>query len=205
MSKNATKTKKERTTAGTKKPGKMDRRVYRTREALGDALVSLMIEKSYDEITVQQVLERAKVGRSTFYTHFVDKNDLFMSDVDDFWTLMSSMLTRRGEKSERVAPVKEFFEHVAEARAFYDSLVASGRVHEVVELGQAHLAGGIQQRLEAIPRASVHSAGKRKLMSQAFSGAFFSLLSWWLSHPQSGTPAEMDEMFHRMVWSGVGK
>jgi AcrR family transcriptional regulator len=201
MSKNATKTKM----AGTKKGTKIDRRVYRTREALGDALVSLMLEKSYDEITVQQVLERAKVGRSTFYTHYVDKNDLFMSDVDDFWTLMASMLSRSDEKSERVAPVKEFLEHVTGVRPFYDSLVASGRIHDVMELGQAHLAGGIQQRLETMSRAKNLTVGRRKLMSQAFAGAFFSLLSWWVNHSEAGTPAEMDEMFHRMVWSGVGK
>ena len=188
-----------------KQSPRMDRRVYRTREALGDALVSLMLEKPFDEITVQHVLDRAKIGRSTFYTHYVDKNDLFMSDVDDFWTLMSTMLLRKDEKSERVAPVKEFLEHIAEARPFYNSLVASGRVHDVMELGQAHLARGIQQRLEMIPRASELEAGRRNLMSQAFAGAFFSLVSWWVNHPESGSPAEMDEMFHRMVWSGIGK
>ena len=115
------------------------------------------------------------------------------------------MLTRRGENSERVAPVKEFFEHVAEARPFYDSLVASGRVHEVVELGQAHLAGGIKQRLEAIPRASVLSASRMKTDVAGVCRSVLFVAPWWVSHPQSGTPAEMDEMFHRMVWSGVGK
>jgi AcrR family transcriptional regulator len=183
---------------------KVDRRVYRTREALGDALVALMLEKPFDEITVQQVLDRAEVGRSTFYTHYVDKNDLFMSDVDDFWTKMSSMLSRRREKSERVAPVKEFFEHVAEARQFYNALVTSGRVHDVMQLGQGHLARGIEGRLQEIPRASGLSPQRRELLSQCYSGAFFSLVSWWVNHPESGTPAEMDEMFHRMVWSGVG-
>ena len=184
---------------------RLDRRVYRTREALGDALVALMLEQPFDDITVQQVLDRAQVGRSTFYTHYVDKNDLFMSDVDDFWAMMASMLSRKDEQSERVAPVKEFFEHVAEARPFYDALVSSGRVHEVMELGRGHLARGIEQRLQQIPRASRLTADRRTLMAQGFSGAFFSLVQWWVNRPEAGTPAEMDEMFHRMVWSGVGK
>jgi AcrR family transcriptional regulator len=194
MSKNAAKTKTK----------KMDRRVYRTRESLGDALVALMLEQPFDDITVQQVLDRARVGRSTFYTHYVDKNDLFMSDVDDFWTLMSSMLSRRGEKSERVAPVKEFFEHVSEARKFHLALVASGRVHEVMQLGQGHLARGIEQRLREIPKASELNQKRRVALSQAFSGAFFSLLTWWMDqNGAAASPAEMDEMFHRMVWSGA--
>ena len=63
---------------------KTDARVRRTRDALGDALVALMQEKPFDTITVQDVLDRAHVGRSTFYSHYSDKDDLLMSDVDDF-------------------------------------------------------------------------------------------------------------------------
>src|SRR5580700_5991169 len=59
---------------------KTDRRVRRTRDALGDALMKLMHEKPFRDIKVQHVLDRAGVGRSTFYTHFRDKDDLFLSD-----------------------------------------------------------------------------------------------------------------------------
>src|SRR6266849_4806553 len=48
---------------------KEDRRVRRTRESLHKALISLALEKNYDSISVQEVLDRADVGRSTFYTH----------------------------------------------------------------------------------------------------------------------------------------
>src|SRR5579859_4132940 len=99
--------------AGSTKTGgphrKRDRRVVRTRDTLGDALVALMREKNFEEITVQEVLDRAGVGRSTFYVHYRDKDDLFLSDVEDFFEVMSTMLTRRGESSSRVAPVRELF------------------------------------------------------------------------------------------------
>src|ERR1700686_903574 len=114
----------------------VDRRARRTRDALGDALVGLMQEKPFDEIKVQDVLDRAGVGRSTFYTHYRDKNDLFLSDVEDFWEAISSMLERSGEDSKRVAPVRELFTHIAEAKVFRDALVASGKAHDVMELGQ---------------------------------------------------------------------
>jgi len=67
----------------TRPPGsapKTDRRVLRTRNTLGDALVSLIHKKNFDEITVQEVLDHAGVGRSTFYAHYSDKDDLFLSD-----------------------------------------------------------------------------------------------------------------------------
>src|SRR6476659_5943917 len=73
------------------KPG-TDRRTLRTRNARGDALVELMQERPFKAITVQDVLDRAGVGRSTFYTHYSDKDDLFLSDVEDFWEMVSIIL-----------------------------------------------------------------------------------------------------------------
>src|ERR1041384_271732 len=97
---------------------KTDARVRRTRDALGDALVALMQEKPFETITVQDVLDRAHVGRSTFYSHYSDKDDLLMSDVDDFYERVALGLSARGEESDRVFPVREFFSHIAEARRF---------------------------------------------------------------------------------------
>src|SRR5678816_1262765 len=97
---------------------KTDARVRRTRDALGDALVALMQEKPFDSITVQDVLDRAHVGRSTFYTHYSDKDDLLMSDADEFFELVSMSLSAHGDASERVFPVREFFSHIANAHAF---------------------------------------------------------------------------------------
>ena len=106
----------------------IDRRVRRTRDRLGDAMVDLLQEKPFDTITVQQVLDRAGVGRSTFYTHYRGKEDLFLSDCDEFFEAMATALSRHRDTSERVAPVRELFAHVAEMRTFYSALVASGRI-----------------------------------------------------------------------------
>src|SRR4026208_715870 len=88
---------------------KTDARVRRTRDALGDALVALMQEKPFDAITVQEVLDRAHVGRSTFYSHYSDKDDLLMSDAEEFFESVAMMLSALGDKSDRVFPVREFF------------------------------------------------------------------------------------------------
>ena len=70
---------------------KTDRRVRRTREQLGGALAGLIQEKPFDSITVQDVLDRAGVARSTFYSHYRDKNDLFLSDADEFFEHVAAM------------------------------------------------------------------------------------------------------------------
>jgi AcrR family transcriptional regulator len=179
---------------------KMDRRVRRTRDALGDALVDLMHEKPFSAIRVQHVLDRAKVGRSTFYTHYRDKDDLFLSDIEDFFEGMANLLSRRGEDSTRIAPVREFFAHVAEWKEFHAALVASGKVRDVVELGHGYFARAIEQRLAEVQPLRIPS---RTAMAHALAGALLSLLSWWIDRGMPVSPSEMDEIYHRMVWSGV--
>jgi hypothetical protein len=116
---------------------KQDRRVKATRNALGDAIVALIQEKSFDSITVQHVLDRAKVSRSTFYSHFSDTNDLFLSDAEEFFEMMSTTLTRHGDTSSRIAPVEEFFAHLADMRKFYSAMVASQKIQYVMDLASA--------------------------------------------------------------------
>ena len=185
-------------------PGsRQDPRARRTRDRLGDALVELVQEKPFDSITVQEVLDRAGVSRSAFYTHFRDKDDLFLSDAEDFFHAMASLLTRRAESSERIAPVREFFAHVAEVRRFFDALVASGRFHDHMDLGRECFARGIEQRLAALPRARGLGAAERTAMSHLFAGAMIALLLWWVRRESPESPEHMDELFHRMAWAGV--
>ena len=182
---------------------KTDRRVKRTRDALGDALVELMHEKPFGEIKVQHVLDRAGVGRSTFYTHYSDKDDLFLSDADEFFEGMSTLLSRR-EASERVAPVREMFAHLAEMRKFYDALVASGKIYDTMQLAQGHFARGIEKRLGELPQARSIIPEERPAIANALAGSLQSLMAWWINRGGPASPQQMDDLYHRLVWSGVG-
>jgi AcrR family transcriptional regulator len=183
---------------------KTDARVRRTRDALGDALVALMQEKPFETITVQDVLDRAHVGRSTFYSHYSDKDDLLMSDVDDFYERVSMGLSASGDTSERVFPVKEFFSHIAEARQFVNALSSSGKMQENMELARGHFARGIERRLAELPRGQSISEGERPAVAFAHAGALLSLMTWWIDRGMRQSPAEMDDLFHRIVWGDRG-
>ena len=193
--------KTNRTKKTTRRP---DARVLRTHGSLADALVALMHEKPFEAITVQEVLDRAAVGRSTFYTHFRDKDDLFLSEIEHFFSLVSTMLTQCREASNRVAPVAELFSHIADMRQFYAALVASGKIHDVMELGQGYLARGIEQRLLELRQAHGLDAPRRAALAHSLAGALFSMLSWWIDHHMQPSPAEMDKLYHQIVWTGVG-
>ena len=187
--------------AGSKK--KTDARVRRTRDALGDALIALMQEKPFDTITVQDVLDRARVSRSTFYSHYNDKDDLLMSDADEFFEAISMALSQHGDKSDRVFPVREFFAHLADVQPFFKALVKSGKFQENMELARGHFARGIERRLAELPQARSIPAQELSAIAFTHAGALLSLLQWWLDRGMRETPTEMDQLFHRMVWQGV--
>src|SRR5262249_15482692 len=70
---------------------KSDRRTQRTDQKLTTAMVELITEKRFDDVTVQNLIDRAQVGRSTFYSHYRDKQDLFRKD----WERFIEMLAQR--------------------------------------------------------------------------------------------------------------
>lgn len=178
---------------------KTDRRILRTRGTLADALFALMREKNFEAITVQEVLDRAGVGRSTFYVHYRDKEDLLLSDVERFCEWFSNMLNRQGASAKRLAPVEEFFAHVGEAQALYRALVRSGKVNDVFALARGFLARSIEERLRT---AGVEMEPvERSAKAHALAGSLFSLLDWWMDKGMKTDPKEMDTLFHRMAWS----
>jgi len=197
----AKKTTKKSAKKSAKSQPKTDRRILRTRDALGDALVALMHEKNFDQITVQQVLDRAGVGRATFYAHYRDKEDLFMSDVEEFFTLASSVLKRHNVNTKRLVPIKELFSHLRDVREFYMSLVASGKANDVRELGRGIFARSIDDRLQA--NGVQLDAVQRSAQAHALAGSMFSLLDWWIDKGMKSDPQELDDLFHRMAWKGL--
>ena len=184
---------------------KIDARVRRTRDALGDALVALMQEKPFETITVQDVLDRAEVSRSTFYSHYSDKDDLWMSDAEEFFESISMALSVHGDKSDRVFPVREFFVHLSDVQPFFKALVKSGKYQENMELARGHFARGIERRLSELPRSKSIPPNQLSAIAFTHAGALLSLLTWWLDRGMRESPAEMDELFHRMIWNGVSR
>jgi AcrR family transcriptional regulator len=181
---------------------KPDLRIRRTRGQLSDALVALMQEKSIDKITVQEVLDRATVGRSTFYLHYRDKDDLFLCVLEDGLEMWSTALLRKQEKSHRIAPVTEFFMHVGDAKKLYRALVDSGRIHAFFELALGYFARSIARHLKDIGLKDLVQS-ELDARSHALAGNLLSLLKWWLDRGARESPKAMDELFHRMAWNGL--
>ena len=185
------------------KPRKPDARVQRTRDQLGDALIHLIVEKPINEVTVQDVLDRSGVGRSTFYLHYRDKDDLLVSQLEMFLEFMSTVLSVRNDKSNRVAPVTEMFEHIGNQNKLYRVLSDSGHLKDFFDLAEGYFARGIERRLAESGKFAKIPQRELGARASALSGSLLSLLRWWLDRGEKETPQQMDEMFHRMVWTGL--
>src|SRR2546430_4276387 len=186
-----------------KQQRKPDRRIRRTCERLGSALVALIQVRPIDDVTVQDVLDRASVGRSTFYLHYSDKDDLLLSQLEQFLEMMSTALSIRKEESHRVVPVAELFAHIGSQKKVYRALADSDRLNDFFDLAQGYFARGIEQRLKESKRLSNLPQRELGPRASALAGSMLSLLQWWLDRGAKESPRAMDELFHRMVWKGL--
>src|SRR5262245_465000 len=125
-----------------------DRRVRRTRRLLHQALIDLILERGYDKTTVSDILDRADVGRSTFYTHFRDKDELLVAGFDELQTQFELHAVDHGRPAgDAHCPALALFTHAAEYHQLYRALcgrrggdVAQRHLHRMVtELLRAHL------------------------------------------------------------------
>lgn len=182
---------------------KSDPRANRTREKLGQALIDLILEKPIGAITIQEVLERAGVGRSTFYVHFRDKNDLLFSQLEMFLDLMSMKLSREREDSRRVAPVEEMFEHIGGQNRIYRALAESGQLQDFFDMAQDAFARSIARRLRESGRVTGLSRSELAARGTLLAGSLLALMRWWIDRGARESPKAMDATFHRMVWGGV--
>ena len=165
--------------------------------------MALIHEKPIEDVTVQDVLDRASVGRSTFYLHFRDKNDLLLSQLEVFLETMSTSLSVRKEISGRVVPVAEMFEHIENQRELYRILADAGRLNDFFDLAQTYFARSIEHRLRESKRLPKIPQGELAARASALAGSLLSLLRWWLDRGREGTTGPRWMNFST-EWCGTG-
>jgi AcrR family transcriptional regulator len=178
---------------------KPDRRTNRTRRSLSEALMELIQEKRFDDITVQNVIDRADVGRSTFYSHFRDKEDLFQKDWERFLHGLAQHIEWEKAGKEKFVPAGFLFDHLKDVQSFYKGLVRSRMTEPVFRSGVKHLSQlmetGLTEHLKNKPAPSVPIP----ILAHFLASQLFALLKWWLDHEMPYAPDRMDKIFHELV------
>ncbi len=180
-----------------------DRRIQRTRQLLQDALIAVILEKGFDAVTVQDVIDRANVGRSTFYAHFQDKEDLLLSGFEHLREEFEKHLLSASVASGNPWDLSlSMFQHAEGQRPLYKALAGKQGGNIALTHIQKYLSVVLLSHMKK-------QLGKRKqspppeIVAHYISSSYIALLSWWLDNDSPYSAEQMDAFYRQLAEPGV--
>jgi AcrR family transcriptional regulator len=192
---------------------KNDRRIQRTRRLLREALFSLAQERSYDSLTIEDITNRAELGRATFYLHYHDKEELLLESIE----VVAQDLIAQIDQVSPVLPdgsyhggpnvvIREVFQYAADQSDLFRTILrgevssrATSRIHQIIRDTSMSL---LQSRL-ALLGPDFAPPVPLDVFSNYLAGALLSFLTWWLDAGQPYSPEEMYRMFIKLFFGGA--
>jgi AcrR family transcriptional regulator len=182
--------------------------VRRTRNLLHRALRELILEKGYDRITVQDILDRADVGRSTFYAHFQGKDDLLLNG----WPDAVAAIAGDGTGAASVDRILAFLRHIDENRQLFRAMVHGGHGSRLLhtklrEIMTAVVDEDLRSRLPADrPTGGNGDAERRLALATEFTlGALMHLVVWWVDSSAPCSAERLHADFQELVRQGTDR
>jgi len=197
---------------------KTDRRIQRTRLSLRTALMELIKEKDYDALSIEEITERANVGRTTFYLHYKDKEDLLMEEFSTILYERAMVLSEipfsvwlqisdeDPKNSKSLQPLLLVFQHIYENSELYYLLLQSSNSSKVIERIRKITTDSIVKVVEAKKETDpipLLAEVPIEFFAAFFSGALISVVSWWISEDMKHTPEEVTKMFRSLFFRGA--
>ncbi|GHO78289.1 TetR family transcriptional regulator [Ktedonobacter sp. SOSP1-85] len=185
------------------KQQKADRRSQRTYRLVSSAFAELMVEKPYDEILVQDILDRADIGRTTFYAHYFDKEDVLNSIVEQELERLTRQITHAAAR-QRVVPSLELFEHVYHSQNQpFLALMRSRAGEPLWEALHTALCQAIEPALCTLCAKKRSPSIPLPVVSQYLAGALLTLLKWWIAADMPYPPEQIESIFQQLALPGV--
>ena len=178
---------------------RVDRRVQRTRRELHEALISLIIERGWEKVSVQEICDRANVGRSTFYVHFADKEELLLSGFEHLHAAMDAL---RGAAKGKFAFAEALLEHAQENLRIFRAVVGKKSGQMVLRRFKEVVVRLVDAELQALKLGD----DERAVVARYIGGGFVEILTNWLDRPARADPKTVASTFVRLtqgVLSGV--
>ena len=183
--------------------GRPDRRIRKTRRALKEGLKDLILEKGYEAITVQDIIDRADISRSTFYSHFVDRDDLLLAILSDLQALGPDTSSWKAD-DPAFGWTLELFRQFGAGKRLAKALTTSQSgalarretTRWLEDLARAELG-----RLRAPRRLD---PVKLETVVRFIVGTFIGFMDWWMREENEHLPADaVDHAFRSLVLPGV--
>jgi AcrR family transcriptional regulator len=187
---------------------KEDRRIQRTRQLLRGALFSLIQEKGFEAVSVQDIIDRANVGRATFYAHFDNKEDLLLVGFD---ALRASLKQRqrealargRGVDERLLAFGHEMFAHANDHRDLFRAMVGRQSGAVVQQVLYTMIVDLVRDDVKALVSQGDAGSIPTEALIQFVAGGLFGLLIWWLDGKMRMPVEEVNALFRRLAIPAV--
>jgi AcrR family transcriptional regulator len=181
-----------------------DRRIQRTRKLLQEALLAVILEKGYEAVTVQDVIDRANVGRSTFYAHFEDKEALFLSEFENLRTTFEHhLLSQPATDTSPWALSLVMFQHAQGNLKLYTALAGKQGGSLALRHLQKYLSALLRNHLKLQFSQIENPPVPPDILALYLVSTFISLLTWWLDNNLPCSAERMNEMFRTLTQPGV--
>ena len=176
------------------KTHKQDRRSERTQRLLEEALIRLLMQRRYADLTVQDVLDEANIGRSTFYAHYWDKDDLLTSSVE---RMLAGLLHQMEQTPGDLLPSLGLFQHVQGQYALYQALLRGQGLELVLRTLRTRLCAQIEPQLRVTHPPEMPDIAIT-VMAQGIVGTLLALLQWWLETDMPLSPEDLEHYFRHI-------
>lgn len=183
----------------------MDRRQQKTRAAIFKAFGVLLEHKNYNNITVQEIIDGANIGRSTFYAHFETKDDLLKELCKElFGHIINSAIDcthTHGLYSDNNAPKSVFF-HLLQHLEENDNNILGLLSCESSDIFLRYFKDSLN---ELIKIQFVNQDRRRNTMLPEdflvnhISGSFVEMVLWWIKEHMKHSPTELDQYFRAVI------
>lgn len=179
----------------------MDRRTLRSRQLLRNSLITLMLEKEYEAINVQDITDRADLGRATFYLHYKDKDELLLSMLEGLYDELVTRIENQIIKDNfSTPPIQLVFEHAAENKDLYKVVLSGAGKTTVLTRTRDYIVALLVKLMSTLgnqPQIPL------EVTAVYLAGAQMHMIGWWLENEMPYTIDEMVRMYQQLTLYGV--
>jgi len=183
-----------------------ERNKRRTRKQLEQAVFELLLEKGYDAITIQDIVDRADVGRGTFYLHFHDKEEtvwsLVKQSLQDTDLLAHQIVNQDPSKATLQTALVNMFNYVENNRDLFRIMLGSQGNAVITQKVQDWLAADIEKEVRETNPTQPAEKVPLTISAQILTGAITRLAIWWLETPNGYAAEEMADMAYQILTNG---
>ena len=179
---------------------KPSRQAQRTRRLLQEALISLVQEREFNTLRIQDITDRADLGRATFYMHYSDKEDLLGAIVDQSYEEIQKRLETL-EDPKGFIGLKWALEYASEQPELFRVVLQQQRAIDRI---RSFIVGQITEELNRINHAAdLPSGANTKATAHIISGAILGTFYWWIDHQGELSPEEVKNLFNQILLEGI--